>query len=397
MSAPRPCPQCQRPNAPHRVSCLYCGQVMPNPTAAPPARREGISKELDRALEKALRGGNLAQVEQVLGQVGRARQSPESEAPVPRPVLAYERPEPQPSLDPEAAFAELLQALTQAQGQWQEDPQAALEQLSAAGATLSGLQTALQALPAPRPIALPPFRLPWALVIDPPADPETAHRLATCLRLDLATARMLARAPHTRVAMRSRDRADLEQRAAAYTQDTGRPANVVDADTLRACGRPLTALEIRQDAWVLAKGEQWAQEPEQVSVSSGRPQIPPMIRLVVPGEVRVQAFRARGPDLPPSPLGERALQVVDLHGPDAFVRVVAGISQLPAPGDSAIRALRAWLDQWAEDPQVRVLGARSFTPGEPPAPQSDDGQTLEASGWPQFEEHSRAARLLLLG
>ena len=69
MADPRPCPSCSRPNASHRVACLYCGHSMPNPTAAPPPKRQRLTRELDRALDKALRGGNLGQVEQVLGQM----------------------------------------------------------------------------------------------------------------------------------------------------------------------------------------------------------------------------------------------------------------------------------------------------------------------------------------
>ncbi|MFT5582443.1 MAG: hypothetical protein ACI9VR_000019 [Cognaticolwellia sp.] len=387
MSEPRPCPGCSRPNASHRVSCLYCGHTMPNPSSAPPPKRQRLSRELDRALDKALRGGNLGQVEQVLGQV-ESDASTAPRRPEPRVVLAFEQPSPA-LQDPKELFESLATHTAQATERWEDDPQGAQASLAQASSILRDLQVLAKALPEPAPIALPPFRLPVALLIEPPGDLEQAPELARALGLDLASARMHARAAHPKVVLRSGDLGDIQDRATRYSAQFQRPARPIQASDLRAIGRPMTALRIDPTTWVLASGGQWALEPGEIPPGAGSACEPPTFELAVPGEIIVATYRRRSEGVVPS--GERRITVTDLHGPDTFVRVVAGHCTLPLPGESALRAHRAWLDAL----DCRVLGSRSCAPGEPPDARSQD--PLQATGWANFEEHSRGARLLYIG
>lgn len=385
MSDPRPCPGCSRPNASHRVACLYCGHSMRNPTAAPPPKRQRLSREQDRALEKALRGGNLGQLEQVLGKLEAAPQ--QAPRPEPRVVLAFEQPAP--AQDPQELLATLNAQIQEAAGTWAEDPAATREALAQASATLSALRTLAKDLPEPAPIALPPIRLPYALLVDPPGEVDQAPALAKALGLDLASARMHARSAHPRVVLRSRDLGDLQDRAARYTALIQRPACILETPALLAIGRPLTALRIGEAQWELARGGQWALAPGEIAPDAGAPSPPPHVELAVPGEVIVALYRRSGEGVSLS--GERRVHVTDLHGPDCFVRVVAGHCAMPIPGESALRAHRAWLDTLS----CRITGSRSCAPGDPPDPKTEG--PLVATGWAQFEEHSRGARLLYLG
>jgi len=386
LSDPRPCPGCGRPNASHRVACLYCGHSMPNPSAAPPPTHRHLTRELDLALNKALRGGNLSQIEQVLGQL-ESDNPPGPNRPDPNVVLVYEQPVP---LDqtPGELFEILANHTAQATEQWEEDPQGAQASLAQASSTLRALQSLAKSLPELDPIALPPFRLPVALIIEPPGDVAQVPELAQALGLDVASARMHARATHPRVVLRSGDLSDIEERATRYSAHFQRPARPIQVPELLEIGRPMTALRIAPTTWVLAKGGQWALEPGEISQAAGSPCPPPDFELAVPGEIIVATYRRRGDSLTPS--GERRIAVTDLHGPDTFVRVVAGHCALPLPGESALQAYRAWL----ESLNCRVLGSRSCAPGEPPHAQSQ--APLQATGWAHFEEHSRGARLLYL-
>jgi hypothetical protein len=387
LSDPRPCPGCSRPNAAHRVTCLYCGHSMPNPSAAPPPKRQRLSRELDRALDKALRGGNLGQVEQVLGQL--ESEPPEGpQRPEPRVVLAFEQPAPQ-SQDPGELFERLVTESQQAAERWESDPQGARASLAQASTTLRALEALAKALPEPAPIALPPFRLPVALLIEPPGDVEQAPEMARALGLDLASARMYARAAHPKVVLRSGNLGDIQARATRYSEHFQRPALSMQAPALLAIGRPQTAMHIGPTCWMLARGDQWALEPGEIPPGAGTECEPPAFELAVPGEIIVATYRRRGESVTPS--GERRILVTDLHGPGTFVRVVAGHCTLPQSGESALRAYKAWLETLS----CRVLGSRSCAPGEPPSPNSEE--PLQASGWAHFEEHSRGSRLLYLG
>ncbi len=77
-----PCPRCTRPNAAFRTTCLYCGAVMPNPTARPaePARRG--PDNLDDLVRDAMRGGQTDKLRAALSQ---ARDPDSSEVPRPEP------------------------------------------------------------------------------------------------------------------------------------------------------------------------------------------------------------------------------------------------------------------------------------------------------------------------
>ena len=61
------CPKCRRPNASHRVGCLYCGAEMPSPTAPPPPRGGSVlPKDLDSLVRQAMASGNTAKLRQAM-------------------------------------------------------------------------------------------------------------------------------------------------------------------------------------------------------------------------------------------------------------------------------------------------------------------------------------------
>ena len=69
MLDPVLCPQCRRPNAAHRVACLYCGGAMPDPAPAPERSSErALPSNLDALVREALAGGNITKLRSALDQ-----------------------------------------------------------------------------------------------------------------------------------------------------------------------------------------------------------------------------------------------------------------------------------------------------------------------------------------
>ena len=382
--ATRPCPSCTRPNAAHKARCLYCGGALPEPAAPPgPVGAREVPDDLDALLAEALRTGQVKKLESAL-RTPVAPLEPAEESLVEPPV---ELPEAEP------------------------DHWAALNAALAAGPTRAGLlaaRTHLDALlatlaeapdepeePEVELIALPPFRLPWALAVDPPRDEARGREAANALQLDLSTGRMLARSEHPRVAMRSNDRMDLLARADAWQAQLGLGARVVDASSLLAFG-PASLVVLLQKAgrWRCLDGGGWRVEPSELN-AEGDAVDPPELRVVVPGEVAVQRFSTFAGSLVKK--GERRVLVADLHGPGVFLRAVEGLTRFEGwpelQGMSAVQAFRGFLELVADTWPVACPGLKRCKPTRDARP-DDDGRAV-ADGWPEFEEHSRICRVLL--
>jgi len=419
---------------------MYCGATMPAPTAAPaePAPRKELPKDLDKAFQRAMLHGDMRQLREVLGGVearpvaGKPapRESrPQRPTPPRRAATPAPRPAPTPHLTPEALpstalevvdelppisvepvpappgaanlYAALSQAVVQA-GSWEDDPLAAAAVLDEARATIDALIERLGELEAPPELVLPPFRQPWALVVQPPGDAERLPAVAEALGVDLATARQVAVLPHPRTALRSADRDDLEGRAARYQLDLDLPARVLDEAALRAQPAARLVLSLPAEGpWRTTISSTWEPETTAIPKLPARDDPPPTLRLVVVGEVisiRYREVRGRRKDDGRlSTHGDRRLRVLDLHHDDGVLRVVDGITELSGwrgldPRSSAL-AFRSLAEVLAEHyPDIPVTARCLCRPTRKPEAR-DDGR-VEASGWPAFEEHSRACRLL---
>ncbi len=402
---------------------MYCGAELPEPTVAPPAPapRKELPKDLDKAFQRAMLHGDMRQLRQVLGGV-EAR--PVVEPPVASPAtrgtppapLATADPEPgdtQPALslesvEPAAALPsidELYAALSQAvvrAGAWEDDPAAAVQALTQARAGIDQLVERLGEIEGPPELILPPFRQPWALVVEPPGSDEALPFVAEALGVDPATARQVAVMGHPRAALRSGDVADLEARAERYREGLGLRARVIDEAALRAQPAARLALALPAEGpWRSAPSASWEPESSALAKLVTRDDPPPALRLVVVGEVVITRYRElrgrRKDDSRLSSHGDRRLRVLDLHHDGGVLRVVEGVTELsgwegldPRSSALAFRGLaEAMAQRW---PGLPITGRCLCRPTRQPRAR-DDGR-LEASGWPAFEEHSRACRLL---
>lgn len=419
-TAPVPCPTCGRPNASHKVNCLYCGARMPNPTAPPTQRARNLPRDLDRKLEQALRKGDMGGAQQVLAELG--KRPALEEVPTPNAVLPFAK-KPIQMLPPANPLDTLQAAMDGVQAHLDTDPAQARAHLEALRDTAAELLASLpEHAPAPPepepepqgppPLRLPPFRKQWMLLIDPPGVPDAAPQMARALRLDAATCRLHARASFPRACLRSDDRADLALRAERYSLDLGRPAKVLARDDLLDLDPAVTVQRTGfQQDWTVARGHAWLLDADTAArVDPHATGWPEDAALFVVGEVQVRTYRPgatnsrmlRKRDTGLKSTGERRIGVVDVHTPDAILRITTDHTDLsgwPGVSGRGPLALRGWLDgvptHW---PNARVLGKRVCPPEERPSSLGEDGVTeAQATGWPVFEEHSRAARLLFLG
>jgi len=248
--------------------------------------------------------------------------------------------------------------------------------------------------PEEEPIVLPPYRLPWALAVDPPRSEARGLDVARALSLDLASARMVARLEHPKVAIRSRDRLDLLGRADAWDRELGLATAVVSADQLLALGPASLLLELNRGGdWRVLPGRGWRSERDQLG-TPGEALPPPELQLVVSGVISIHRYRAVGGELLLK--GERRVAVADLHGPGLFLRAVEGLTSFHGwpdlGGVSAVQTFRAFLDLVADTWDVVLPGPRRCAPARTPRA-GEDGRA-ESTGWAEWEEHSRICRVL---
>jgi len=246
------------------------------------------------------------------------------------------------------------------------------------------------------------------LVIQGPGNPELAGPMAKALGVDGVSARFAAIARAPRVALRS-DTPESLRAAAVQVQRLGVAAVVVSREELESIAAPDLVLTVDGAARFMVSAT-W---PWDVDVPENLPgdarSLPWLgMGLAVPGEVSVRRYRvgrslARGRRKEQVlRLGtERRLQVIDLHGPGRFLRLIAGLTDTSSmPGHDERSALRSFQGLTKQIPDwirsCELQSERVCSPGEAPTiPDGYDGSApIEASGWPLWEEHTRLCRLL---
>jgi hypothetical protein len=291
--------------------------------------------------------------------------------------------------------------------------QAAARAAAPTGVVESAIAESPTPTPAPPrsvPVVLPRARHPYLLVVEGPGDVNLGARFAEALSVDAVTGRLLAVCRHPRVALRHEDAGVLAQAARRVRESLGLRAVVVGREQLLEVEAPKCVLAGSPDRTLaLAGGEPWqGEEPDLAALrKDARTQRVEGVRVAVPGEVVVRTYRVgRGmsrntrDEAVIRAAGERRVQLIDLHGPGSFVRVVEGITDTAGfPGHdprSALRSIRGLAERLSDLwPAARVEGSRSCLPPETPqSPQGNDGEQLEVAGWPDWEEHTRACRFL---
>ena len=369
-----------------------------------------MPKDLDALFRKAMVAGSTSDLKKALEDTRGAAPTPTPPpAAVPESIpelvdvlvqKANEAP-PERRTSPRELYEQLLTGVQAAEA-LDAELEASREALLGARAKLDELLGALEAFTPLPPVRLPPFRQSHALFLQTPGDAERARDLAEALRLDFPTARMVAMSRHPRVALRSQDVADLEERARDYQRQLGLAACVLDHQALLDQPRALSGLLLRPDGpWEVSRQPAWELDPDQALSLPAEALEAPSLRLVVVGEVQVRRFRKAAvkrkrddPDLTPS--GERRLMVIDLHHEGGVVRVAEGRTDLGPWPDldrrSATLAARGFVEWMAEHAGCPVLTKKVCQPQRQPV-ELPDG-SYEAAGWPAFEEHSRACRIL---
>ena len=394
---PHLCPDCQRPNAPHREVCLYCGGTLPEPTAPPPARVEpNLPPDIDQLVKQAMTLGTTHKLREAMQ--SHHETPPES---VDEPV--------------EIDLGELLQTIKSAASDAVEahnddrvgDVDVALVRIQTALSQWGPIGVQQRSAPAEDEpiICLPKVRRMFGLVVEGVGDVERHQDFVDALGMDGATARMIAIARQPRVAMRGDDRERLEAMAVGLREKAGVCATVIEQEQLRLMG-PAWLLHGFESGPTLVPIHDWAQAFETPSPgASGRPMTDAPL-LVVPGEVVVLKYRTSrtGGRLKHLREGrmqaasEQRLALADLHTESGIVRILEGHTNLSdAPGtveDGFRRSLRALIDNWREQ-GVRVLEPRTCSPsGQSGRTASGLEQAAFSTGWPDWEEHSRAAGAL---
>lgn len=410
MSAPGAmvdCPRCRRANAPHRVSCLYCGATMPSPSAPPPPVVRALPADLDQLVQRALTG--RAKVSQVEAAFLAARESPSPA------VTPGAPPPPERAAAPIDLFTQLseqlLRARTAADRGEEAEARAALRQLiRLAEPHAEARSTAIApspAIPAPVVVALPAMRQAYVLVVEGRGEIARAPGLALALAVDNATARLIAAARCPKVALRGEDLGPLEEAARRVTELAGLGAAVVAREALRDALPPDPVLSFADQGLVdLGEGAPWL-DPEAAPRGSASRARLGEVCLVVPGEIVVRRYRKPADRLRGTTLstlqesGERRIFVVDLHGEEGIWRLCEGLTDLRGLSGVEAHAQRRSLKGLLERadalfPGARLLESRICVPAEPPArrPEEEGLGPQEVAGWPLWEEHTRLCRVL---
>ena len=321
------CPDCKRPNAPHREVCLYCGGALPEPTVAPPSRAEpNLPPDIDQLVKQAMTLGTTYKLREAM--------KSHNEAP-PQPVeTPAER-------DPMEILETIREAASEAIDAFESESEVEVntalgrihEALSQWG-PIGDLKTAEPTEDEPV-ICLPKVRRTFGLVVEGVGDVERHTDFVDALGMDGATARMLAIARQPRVAMRGDNRERLEDMALRLRSQAGVSATVIDHTQLRAMG-PAWLLHGFESGPMLVPIHDWAQAFDTPSVASGGRPMTEAPLLVVPGEVVVMKYRAsRGGgrlkhlrEGKMQAASELRLALVDLHTEDGIVRILEGHTNL---------------------------------------------------------------------
>ena len=384
------CSACGRTNTLQRTACIYCGQAL---EGAGPNNGPTMPDDLDQLVRQAMTLGTTAHLEKAFAQVEDVQAEGEDEQDVlsRKDLLARLATAARDAVGAEAAGEEarLAEALARARS--------ALAALPAAAVT-----TTEQRSPTPV-VMLPKVRRRFSLVVDGVGDVEAHTAFVEHLQIDAVTARMIARARHPRVAIRSDNEKDLRARAETLSKAAAIKAVVVSPTDLTELG-PAHLLASFESGPETVEVHDWTADLHALMERESREPLDEMPRLIVAGELVFQRYRA-------APSGGRLkhlrearldagrqvrLQVVDLHLSKHIVRILEGASDLAhAPGaseDGFHRTLSQMLEAWSSEGYT-VLTSRTLEPSGPDGPLDELGGVL-AHPWAQWEEHSRSSRLL---
>jgi len=389
------CRDCGRPNAAHRHACIYCGGALPEPTEQPPDQAS-LPADIDHLVRQAMTMGTTANLAKALAEH--------------KDTVVEDLADSGDPLDDTPPVAALLEAAKAAAEAEQKDDRGSLiVALDAASAALGRCAPLRTPEPAPeRPtILLPKVRRTYALVMDGMGDVDRHPELVSALGIDGVTARMLAIARQPRVVLRSDDASRLREMAETLTKTIHIAAAVVDPDTLRSHG-PAQLLVSFTGGARSTHVANWQADLQGRASSEQGELISEAPVLVVPGEVVVLKYRSvrSGGRLKHLREGrmdagaELRLAVADLHMPSGIYRVLEGVTDLSdapaAIADSFRRSLLALTEQWSET-GCRVLEPRTCAPAMDNAPvYTEDQMNMTQNGWPEWEEHSRCARILFM-
>lgn len=420
---------------------MYCGTEMPSPA---PASAAAMPEDLDALVRQALSTGRADKVRRALESRPVAPAAPASPGPVavpahrleplppagsfPAPTLAPALDVAPLDLDGGVVFDALAANAARARAAYRSgDTAGAVRILTEVDAGLREARAVLgtvtpdppavagsadrEATPAASPepprVELPPYRHPWMLVVEGAGDASRARTLAEAMGVDLTTATQVALSPSPRVALRGAERLVLDRKAGRIQAIAGLRAAVVTHDDLRALPDVQTVLR--------AGGVRRVSVTDDPAWRKGEPPPPPEVEklcdtsgvvIAVPGDVVVRRYRlgldgGRGKGQAVRVAGESRVAVLDLHGPACFVRIVQGVTDLKGmpghDGQSTLRSMRGLVDRlWQWWPRAQALPPRTARPGDTPSLDevSEQPDGLALTGWAEWEEHSRLARIL---
>ena len=370
---PLACSKCQRPNGPHRETCLYCGQKL----AVDPSKGDaGIDEAaIEQALQAALGGASPLDFSGDPGLVEdsqtEALPAEKSQDPTDLPLAPMFEPPPR---NPEAYAEQMLSEVS---------ADLAIESAS-----------------------LPLGRRPYVLIIDGCGNAELAEPLAKLTGLDHVTTRMVAASEWDRPLIWSIEPNGLEAIAARVRDELGISATVLESRQLVNLPHPLGVVGWEEGQLLCTDRAIW------MGAHPGESELYKVpfegIRLAVPGQVAIRRFqeqrrgrwgRNKGAT-ERREIGERRVVLLDLHSPTHFFRLVLGVTSFRgAPeytegsGALSLKALLEWLpDQFGG---VHVEGKRVAHAQGAKAMQDNESErsSFEISGWSSWEEHSRLCRL----
>ena len=222
------CPDCHRPNAPHREQCLYCGGTLPEPTVAPPSRSEpNLPPDIDQLVKQAM----------TLGTTHKLREAMKTHKEAPVEAVAIEATD----IPHQTLLHAIRDAANDAVAAFDENREEALNlalaciqsnlaQWGPIGVAEDGVSVPDEDEPI---ICLPQVRRGYGLVVEGIGNVDRHGEFVEALGMDGATARMLAIARQPRIAIRGDDRIRLEDMAKRLRQKAGGAAAVIDHDHLR--------------------------------------------------------------------------------------------------------------------------------------------------------------------
>jgi hypothetical protein len=401
---------------------------MPDPQPMPVQPQKELPSNLDELVRKALSGGSVEAVRRALvsGEPGVVKQeekqpyaplpmrsviqapviqAPVIQAPVIQAPVIQASVIQAPVIQASVIQAPVIQVLPLGWQQTLEESARRLQQLSAQEETaakegLIELIFRLQQLVTEKPVPVvsaPPIRFAWMLVIQAKGSAET---LSAVLGVDLATARAQLLAGYPKIVLRSNHVSELEpviQRA----MEADLSAEILSREEFLKVARPWCVLGLDQGQLQVHGEAGW-----ELSVPLGVPEktVPLLpVWLVVVGEVVSQRQRGarepgkleRGRVGAAGALQEQRVMVLDLYGEgERAVRIVEGVTNMAGfPGYEvgssrlSFKRLVEWLEgQGADVVPKRVVAAVGEQRGS-------DGSRVE-SGWPAWEEHSWAVKML---